>query len=153
MVAVLHHVGSDRGQLGDLVANRLEVDTPQRAAATAAGRRLAINDRLQPLGRDELAGMPLVAMLPAPRLSGRRPGRAAFDMDRVAGGGLGGVRRVLPQLSLQGADLLLEGSDQRQHCPLDVRRRLVPKFSGDGRLGVHDTDITARLGQSQGLTL
>ena len=142
MEPVLDHVGPDLGQLGDLMADRLGVGAPQGPTAAAARRRLAVDDRRQPLGRDQRAGVPPVPGLPAPPLPRRRPRRAALDVGRVAGRRLRGVGRVLAEPSLQRGDPPLEGLDQREDRRLRVGRDLVPELSGDGRLGAHATLVT-----------
>ena len=151
MEPVLDHVGPDLGQLGDLVADRPGVGALQGPAAAAAVRRLALDDCRQPLGRDQLAGVSPMSALPAPLLPRRRPGRAALDVRRVAGRRPRGVGRVLAEPRLQRGDPPLEGLDQREDRRLRVGRDLVPKLSGDRRLGTHATLVTAHPGSRQPL--
>ncbi len=80
MTAVLHGVGADLGQLGNLMTRRVGVSAGEGPAASTAGRWAAIDDRREPLRRHHLAGVPSV-----PRMSTSR--RASLEVDRVGGGG------------------------------------------------------------------
>jgi hypothetical protein len=114
-------------------------------------RRPACDGPRQPLGPDQDAGLSRVAPLTATLLPGRRPVRAAFEVEQGAGGGLRGVGRVLTQPRLQGSEPPLEARHPRPDRRPHRGRRLGPQLLGDRRRDAQATAITARTAPAQGL--
>ena len=127
MEPVLVHHGPDRRHLGDLMPDRLGVVAGEGVAAPAALRRLALDDLAELLGRDQGAGMAMMAGLPAPLLArggGRGP---SLDRGGIGGGRPGGVGGVLAEPLLQIGDPPLEGFAPAPRRPPGPRARACPR--------------------------
>ena len=119
------------------MADGLGVVPVEGVAAAGAGGGLDLDGAGQLLDGDQLASMSLVTGLAAPPFLGGRPGRLAFDVERLGGGRPGGVRRVPIDPGLEGGDPLLEGLDQGEDGRLSIGRDLDPEVIGQWRLGTH----------------
>ncbi len=85
MEPVLHVVGPDFWQLGDLMTGRGRVIAGQPTNATPAAGGAAPEERGPAFGRYQLADMPVVAGLLAETPAGGPQGRQTLDADGVAG--------------------------------------------------------------------
>jgi len=101
----------DRGDLGDLMAQGLEVLTGQARTTTAAVRGLAVEGLVALLGGDQGPGVPAMAGLSAAPLAGRGSGRASLDGGGIGRRRLGGVGGVLVEAFFEVSDPALQLAD------------------------------------------
>jgi hypothetical protein len=134
MQPVLVDDGLNLGQVGDLMDQGRRILAVQVVATTPAGMGLAIAGRPEFLGRDQRAERLGMAGLCAAASSGGRSRRLALRSDRIGGGRLGRVGRVLVEPALELVDPLVEGVQEGQKRGLGLRRTGVPERLRNRRL-------------------
>ena len=100
--AVREDVGSDLGQVGNLMRIGVRLGPGRGGAARPAGSREALDAVGESLGRDDRSDDPLVPGLPAPLAPKGGPGRLSFDVGQVAGS-LEELRELASSRALNGA--------------------------------------------------
>jgi hypothetical protein len=144
-------LGDDRlhgWDLGDLMPLGLAIFSMQGVLTAGAALGLDGDDHLHPLDRDQRAGVPLVAGLPAgPTPTGLVPWPPADGLGRIARRGPRRGARVLRQPLCQVVDRRSQALDdglqrrppafERPDIVLDHCRGLVPQCLGEKPLGIH----------------
>src|SRR5947209_15380167 len=123
------------------MAQRLRVGTSEGFPAATAGGGFT---RDGCIGRQQGAAMELVPGLTTTLAAGGFLRRRALDSRCIAGGGPGGILRVLAEtggeignLLTQGGDLALEVTKEGKESGLGGDGDLIPKLLGNGRLLRH----------------
>jgi len=135
--AILDDLGSDLGELGDLMAEGLRVLDVEGLAAAGAGVWLDLDGAGQLLGGDQLTRMTLVPELTSPSLPGCRLERLPLGVEWLGRWGLGGVGRVPVEQGIECGDSVLEGLDQAEDSRLGIGRDLGPQVIGKWGLAAH----------------
>jgi hypothetical protein len=137
---VFGDVRPNRRNLGDLMPLGLRVISHQNNTAAGAVRGTAFDNFINLFGRDQRAIMPRMARLPTPCTTTLGLRWLALGTRRIGRRRLGGIGRVLPELSLEAGILrfqFLNPSKEFEKQPDYLRRRAIENLLVQRQPSIH----------------